>query len=124
MYCGEDYRSQVGGYITLSSKKKSRRVRIALIRQRYSDCPIADIEFQISIPGYRTISHSFVLANRNKSAQYARLRTQLDTNKASIIRELKEAMKQIKKRIAFLLKNGNNIEMESFDSILREVCLK
>ena len=95
-----------------------------LIRQRYSDCPIADIELQLLIPGYRTISYRFVLANRNKDDQYAKLRTKLDTNKASIIRELKEAMQQIKKRIAFLLKNGNNIEMMGIDHILRKVCLK
>ena len=124
MYVGKDYRSQVGGHIKLSLRKNAKKVKILLIRQRYADSPIADVEFQLLVPSCRAISYSVILANRNKDAQYEKLRTKNDTNKASIIRELREAMKQIKARIAFLLKNGNNIEMEEISRIFKKVCLK
>lgn len=124
MYVGDDYRSQVGGCVRLSLRKGAKRVRILLIRQRYSDCPIAKVEFQVLFPGCRAISHMIFLANRNVDDQYAKLRTKEDTDKASIIQELRESLKCVKERIAFLLCNGNNIEMEEIGRIIKEVCLK
>ena len=124
MYVGKDYRSQVGSTIRLSLRKNAKRVKVLLIRQRYADCPIADVELRFLIPGCRAISHKVILANRNRDAQYAKLRTKNDTDKASIVQELKEAMKQIKERITFLLRNGNNIETWGIERIIKKVCLE
>jgi len=124
MFVGQEYRSKVGGTVKLSLRKNAKKVSVLLIRKRYSDSPIADVEIQFLFPGCRAISHRVVLANRNRNAQYEKLRTKSDTDKASIIQELREAMKQIKKKIVFLMRNGNNIEMFGIERIIKKVCLK
>ena len=124
MFVGQEYRSKVGGTVKLSLRKNAKKVSVLLIRKRYSDSPIADVEIRFLFPGCRAISHRVILANRNRNAQYEKLRTKSDTDKASIIQELREAMKQIKKKIVFLMRNGNNIEMFGIERIIKKVCLK
>lgn len=124
MYAGKEYRSQVGGYIKLSLRRNARRVRILLIRQRYSDCPIAKVEFWLLFPGCGGFCYPVFLADRNVAAQYAKLRTKDDSNKASIIRELKATLERVKERVAFLVSNGNDLEMKEIERIIKDVCLK